>query len=178
MIPSTRSSEVAIQVAMAPCALVASTLKSTGRLSTGGVVSCTVTVKLPVAGLPAPSVALQSTVVGFALAGGAARAKVLPEAGTHVTGTSPLTMSCAVALKVATAPAAPVASFVMSSGSVRCGGVVSTTSIVKLLVDELPAASCALHCTVLVPSAKVAPDAGRQFAVPLPSTASIQLGLE
>src|SRR6476620_9807192 len=86
----------------------------------GGVVSCTVMWKLPVAMLFAPSVALQLTVV-------VVMPKVLPEAGVHETGTLPLTMSFAVALKVTARPDGPAASPVMSDGKVSTGFVVSTT---------------------------------------------------
>ena len=58
---------------------------------TGGVVSCTVTVKLLVPMLPAVSVAEQLTVA-------VPRAKTLPEAGVQVTGTLISTMSLAVGL--------------------------------------------------------------------------------
>ena len=58
-------------------------------------------------------------------------AKVLPEAGTHVGVIEPSTISKAVAVKVATAPAADVASAVTGAGAVTAGGVVSCTSTVN-----------------------------------------------
>ena len=76
------------------------------------------TVKLPLAVLPFVSVEEQLTVVVVI-------GKVLPEGGTHVTGSAPSTMSEAEAEKVATAPEGPVASNVMLAGRVRVGGVVS-----------------------------------------------------
>ena len=58
---------------------------------TGGVVSCTVTVKLLAPVLPAASVAEQFTVV-------TPSAKTPPEAGVQFTATLPSTMSLAVGL--------------------------------------------------------------------------------
>jgi len=66
-------------------------------------VSCTVIVKLPVAVLPCVSDAEQFTVVG-------PKPNVDPDAGLHVTGREPSTLSFADAKYVTTAPAALVAS--------------------------------------------------------------------
>ena len=85
----------------------------------GGVVSCTVTEKLAVPVLPAASVAEQVT-------GVLPSAKVLPEVGVQLTvGASGATVSLAENTKVTTAPLGPVASAVMSAGTVTVGGVVS-----------------------------------------------------
>lgn len=66
-----------------------------GRLKTGGVVSVavrfTVTVKLPVAVLPARSLDEQVTVVAPTI-------KFTPEAGVQLTGRDPETVSLAVAV--------------------------------------------------------------------------------
>lgn len=109
----------------------------------GEVVSCTFTVKLPVAVLPAASVAEQFTVVVVI-------PNVEPEAGVHVTGTGPSTLSVAVAVYVTTAPNGPVASAVIAEGSVNTGGVVSEgggLEIVRLNMadagDMFPALSVA-----------------------------------
>ena len=76
--------------------------------------------KEPVTGLPAASVALQVTRV-------VVMAKVAPDGGTQVTGTSPLTISVAVALKLTAVPLGAVASKEeLKVGSVREGAVVST----------------------------------------------------
>ena len=122
--------------------------------------------KLPDAVLPAASVAEQLTVV-------VPGAKVDPEAGVHVTATEPSTISLAVALKVTTAPAAEVAETVILAGNDSVGGVVSTTVTLKLALPVLPAASVAEQLTVVVPNAKVEPDAGKQLGVIVPSTLSL-----
>ena len=93
----------------------------------------TVTVKDPVAVFPAPSVADAWTVV-------LPTGKVLPEAGTSVTGTLPLTRSVAEAENVTTAPEGAVASTVKLPGRASTGGVVSRTVTVKVPV-VVPAAS-------------------------------------
>ena len=63
---------------------------SAGKLRVGGVVSCTVTWKLPEAGLPAVSTTEQLTVV-------VPKAKVDPEAGEQFAGTDPSRLSVAEA---------------------------------------------------------------------------------
>ena len=141
-------------------------------MTDGAVVSCTVTSKLLLPVLPAASVAVQVTVV-------VPRPKVEPEAGAHVTGTLPSTRSVALAVKVTTAPDGPVASIpVMFAGTVTAGAVVSWTVTVKLLLPVLRAASVAEQMTVVVPSAKVEPEAGTQTGVRVPSTMSVALALK
>ncbi len=61
-----------------------------GNVRAGGVVSTTLTVKLPLAWLPAASMAEQFTVF-------VPRAKVEPEAATQLTATEPSTRSVAEA---------------------------------------------------------------------------------
>jgi len=109
----------------------------------GTVVSCTFTVKLPSAVLPAASVAEQLTVVVVI-------PNVEPEAGVHVTGTAPSTLSVAVALYVTAAPDGPVASAVIAEGRVNTGAVVSEgggLEIVRVRIadagDMFPALSVA-----------------------------------
>jgi hypothetical protein len=126
----------------------------------------TVTVKLRLARLPALSVAEQFTVV-------VAMGNVAPDAGLHVTGSVPSTMSVADGVKVTTAPLAPVACTVIFAGTVIDGGVVSCTVTVKLAVPLLPALSVAEHETVVVAMGNVAPDAGLQVTGSVPSTASV-----
>jgi len=72
----------------------------------------------PDAMLPALSLAEQETEV---VPGG----NVEPEAGVHVTGTEPSTRSEAEAENVTTAPLGPVASTVLSAGTVTTGAVLS-----------------------------------------------------
>jgi len=88
-----------------------------GSCKVGGVVSATVTVKLPVDVLPALSVAEQVTTVR-------PTGKVEPDGGEQVTGTVPSTTSVAVAVKVTAAPEGPVADAVMDVGKLKEGGVV------------------------------------------------------
>src|SRR3569833_3132075 len=61
--PSTASFAVAEKATSAPAALVASAVMSAGTVITGGVVSPTVTGKLPVAVFPAASFAVTMTIV-------------------------------------------------------------------------------------------------------------------
>ena len=76
---------------MAPAELVASAVTSACGAITGGVVSSTVTLKLPFAVFPAASEAEQLTVV-------VPITKVEPEAGKQLMGTGPSTASLAEAL--------------------------------------------------------------------------------
>jgi hypothetical protein len=94
-----------------------------GRCSAGGVVSVTVTEKLPVDVLPTLSVAEQVTVV-------VPRGKIEPDSGEQVTGSVPSTASVAVATKVTVAPAGPVAAAVMEVGKFREGGGVLVCALV------------------------------------------------
>src|SRR3972149_12305508 len=75
----------------------------TGRTRSGGVVSRTVTSKLPVAVLPDASLVEQFTVL-------VPTGNVLPAAGSQTTLTAPSPSSSAVASNGTTAPAGPVAS--------------------------------------------------------------------
>lgn len=127
--------------------------------------SCTLTVKLPLAVFPWLSVAEQFTVVVVI-------EKVEPDAGEQVTETEPSTMSVAVAEKVTVAPDGPVASTVIFAGTVTVGGVVSRTVTVKDALPVLPAASVAEQFTVVVPNGNVLPEGGTQVGVIAPSTMS------
>jgi len=90
-------------------------------------------------------------------------AKVLPEAGTHDGVIEPSTMSRAEAGNDAVAPEGPVASLVMSAGTVTAGGVVSCTTMgidceaevlgVGLLWSE------AVQVIVCEPIERIVPDA-------------------
>ena len=153
--PSTMSNDEAVNVTTAPDELVASAAIFAGKFRVGGVVSSTVTVKLPLAVLLCASVAEQLTVV-------APNANVPAEAGEHATKTEPSTRSEDEAVNVTTAPEELVASAVMFAGKFRVGGVVSCTMTVKLPLDVLPCASVAEQLTVVVPSANVLAEAGEQ----------------
>ena len=63
---------------------------------------------------------------------------VLPDGGLKVTGRLPLTVSCADPVKVTVAPAGPVASATILPGTVRTGGVVSTTFTANVAVPVFP----------------------------------------
>jgi hypothetical protein len=71
---STVSDALFANMTRAPSLLLASVLKLAGRINLGGVMSLTVTGKLPLLELPAASVAVQATVVE-------PRGKTEPEAG-------------------------------------------------------------------------------------------------
>ena len=163
---------MAVKVTVVPEALVVVVVMLAGTATTGGVVSTSVTVTLkdlePV--LPCASVALQVTVV-------VPTAKFAPEAGEQVAVRGPSMLSLAEAVKVTVFPEAVVAVVVMSEGTVTTGGVVSTSVTVTLKEAEavLPCASVALQLTVVVPTAKFAPDAGEHDGVTAPSTVSLAL---
>src|SRR6476620_12266248 len=117
--------------------------------------------------LPAWSVALQFTAVEPTV-------NDVPEAGRQVTATAPSTRSLAVgSVYVTSTLELPVAFTRTSACAAMTGAVVSITLTVKLVgVDTLPAASCAVHDTLVLPTAKVLPEAGRHVALCAPSTAS------
>src|SRR5947209_19726268 len=62
----------------------------------------------------------------------------------------------------------------MLAGSTRCGGVVSTT--VTLNDPEVvPLLFVAVHCTALVPSGNVDPEAGVHVTTPLPVAVTVKV---
>src|SRR5882762_5498919 len=150
---------------MAPAALVASTVAFAGTVTTGPVVSLTVTVNVLVATLAWLSVAVHVTVV-------APNTNVDPLAGVQLVATGPSSASVADAVKMYTAPVEPVASTVAFAGTVTTGPVVSLTVTVKVLVPTLAWLSVAVHVTVVAPNGNVAPLAGVQLAATLPSRRS------
>ena len=164
---STLSVAVTVKVTMAPEGPVASACIEGGTVRTGGVVSITVTWNNPVTLFPWESEAEQTTFVVTKTG------KVDPEAGRHVTATGPSTRSVAEAEYVTTAPLGPNAEAVISAGSVRTGGVVSLTVMVKEAEPTLPAASVAVHVTVVVPNEKVEPEPGEQIAGSEPLAMSV-----
>jgi len=135
-------------------------------VETGGVVSRTVTWKDFVPTFPWESAAEQLTRV-------VPRGNVEPDAGVHETGTVPSTMSVADALKETALPAGETASTTTSAGTVRLGGVLSTTVIVKDAEPVFPWASVATQVTVVVPNPNVEPDAGAHETPTEPSTMSV-----
>src|SRR4051794_6876127 len=136
-------------------------------VTTGAMVSCTVTVKLPGAALPCASVAEQFTLVWPS-------GNVLPDAGLQSGVMLPSTVSVAVAVKETGAPFGPAASTLMSAGSVSTGDLVSRTVTVKLpTLDVLPFASVAVQCTVVSPSGNMLPESASQLTGSVPSTMSV-----
>jgi len=120
--PSTASFAEAVKLTGAPEAFNASTVMLAGNVNTGGIVSTTVTVKLPFAVLLWESVDEQFTVV-------VPKGNNEPEAGEQVTATGPSTASLAEAVKLTGAPEAPTASTIILEGSVNTGGVVSVVTV-------------------------------------------------
>lgn len=89
-------------------------------------------------------------------------AKVVPDAGTHITGIVPQ-LSFAVTLNVATASHLPLVVFsVRSAGQEMTGRSLSFTVTVNEQVCSLLLVSRAVQTTVLVPLAKRVPEAGTQ----------------
>ena len=99
-------------------------------MSTGAVVSLTVTVNEAELVLPRVSLAVQVTVV-------VPSGKIEPLARVHVTGRTPSTASIAVAVYVNAAPEGPVASTVALAGTVITGGAVSAFSTVTSIDDAV-----------------------------------------
>src|SRR2546422_5297000 len=139
---STLSVAVTVKVTMAPEGPVASACIEGGTVRTGGVVSITVRWNNPVTLLPWEAEAEQTTFVVTKTG------KVDPEAGRHVTATGPSTRSVAEAEYVTTAPLGPNAEAVISAGSVRTGGGVAFTVLVKESAASIPTAFLAVPLTV------------------------------
>jgi len=138
---------------------------SPGTVMCGGVVSRTVTANEDEPVFPWASLAVQSTRVVPSV-------NMNPEDGLQVAVTGPSTMSVAPTEKGTVAPPGPVASAIISAGTVSAGGVVSMTRTVKDATPVLPRASVATHVTVVVPNPNVEPEVGVQTGVSLPSTRS------
>jgi hypothetical protein len=141
-------------------------VRTAGGVTTGGVVSRTVTVNDADPVLLCGSVALQATIV-------VPNAKIAPLAGVQVVATAPSTLSVAEAVKLYAAPLLLVASTVAFAGTVTTGAVVSWTVTVKDAEAAFPCASVAEHCTMVVPNGKVSPLAGVQLVATAPSTLSV-----
>jgi hypothetical protein len=160
---------VAVNVTVLPDGEVVFWVMSPGTLTTGGVVSVSVTTTWndaePV--LPCESVAVQVTVV-------LPIGKVDPEAGEQDGVIGPSTLSFADAEYVSVFPPGEVVLSWMSLGTVTTGGVVSVNVIVTWNDPEpvLPCESVAVQFTVVVPTGKVEPELGEQDGVIDPSTAS------
>src|SRR5262245_41110044 len=147
---------------------------SAGTLENAGpVVSTTVILNDFVDVLLLASWAVQFTVVWPS-------GNVDPEAGVQVSTGAGSVSSVAVAVYVTTAPPGPVASRVMSAGTVITGGVVSACGVTVTLnvaCELLPRVSEAVQVTVVWPIGNVDPDAGLHVTGRLPSTMSVAVGL-
>src|SRR2546422_1973768 len=130
-----------------------------GQLGTGRSVSLTVTVKVQLELLPDASVAVHTTLV-------APLAKLEPDAGTHRIE-PPRQLSVKVAMKLTLLVHCPGAALtVMLPGQLGTGRWLSLTVTVKVQFELLPLASVAVHTTLVVPLAKLEPEAGRHRTEP------------
>ena len=117
----------------------------------------TVTKKVQVSVLPLLSVAMQVTMV-------VPTGKKLPDGGVQTT-VSPVQLSVTEAAYTTTAPQLPVSlSCVMSAGQLATGGSVSSTVTSKVQVVVVPAASVAVHVTVVTPTGNTLPEGGKHDA--------------
>ncbi len=136
-----------------------------GKLSTGAIVSATVTLNEPVVALPASSTARQVTLL-------LPMPNVPPGRGVHVAVTMPSTASLAVTLKFATAPAALLASTESAGGRFMAGPTESRTTTLNADDVVLPALSVARHVTVVVAMPNIDPGRIEHTGSTLPSTLS------
>jgi len=167
---SIASTALAVYVTTAPDGLVACTVMFAGTVTTGGVVSWTVTENDPEPVLLCASVAVQLTVV-------VPTGKVPPEEGEHKGAIGPSTMSEAEAENVTTAPEGPVAGVVMLPGTETEGAVVSTTVMSKTTESGTSVrGSLVVHVTVDVVIANAEPDAGTHVTGSGPKTAWVAVG--
>src|SRR5437868_12405408 len=132
-LPSTRSlAGGMVYVVVRPFGPVASRTMLAVAPIDGRVVSWTITVKSPVPVLPAPSSAVQVTIVEPI-------ANKLPDAGAHVVVRPPPTRSLAEGgLYVTMAPLGPVASAITVPWLLTVGGVPSWTLTLKVALPTLP----------------------------------------
>src|SRR3990172_6435426 len=111
---------------------------------TGTVVSCTVILNDVEPVLPDKSVAVQLTVV-------IPNGNVEPDGRMHIGVMGPSTSSFAFTVKTTKAPAAEVASAIISTCGSIVGGIVSTTIKVALQLAVLPALSVVVNVIVVLP---------------------------
>jgi hypothetical protein len=132
----------------------------------GGCASITVTVKLQLAWLCAPSAAVQVTVV-------VPTGKIDPEAGEQLESTT-AQLSLVIGWNVTTAEQEPASLFwIILAGQVIVGGVVSTTVKVVVQVAALFAASFTVTVIVVTPGPTSVPATG--FCVIVSEPAAVQL---
>jgi hypothetical protein len=130
-----------------------------GQAIVGSWVSLIVTVNEHSAVLLAASETVHVTVVVPTL-------KLEPEAGWQTGVLTPAQLSDAVGVNVTAAPHWPGSlPRVIGAGHAIVGASVSLTVTVNVHAAVLPAASVAVHVTVVTPFAKVAPEAGAHETV-------------
>jgi len=169
--PSTRSKAEGVYETVAPLGPAASAIMLCGSVRLGGVVSCTITWKLPVVVLPWASVAKQVTVV-------VPIGKVEPDAGLHVGVRVFPKESDAVTVKVTVAPDGPAASLAMFAGRLRVGGVLIWLTVTSNeAVEVLPLESVAEQSMPVTPTGRCEPEAGEQDTGTEPSTKSVADGV-
>ena len=96
-----------------------------------------------------------------------------PDAGLQLTVGFESTRSVALAVYVTFAPLVRSVFTVMSSGTVRAGGVVSCTSTSKLAWLALPCLSVEEQLTVVWPSRNFEPEGGAHVTGSVPSARSV-----
>jgi hypothetical protein len=167
---SIASVAVTENVTTAPLGPVASFVIEPGTETVGAPASTTLIVNVAGADvLLAASVAVQETVV-------IPSGKVAPEGGLQETVGEGSIVSVALTENVTLAPPGPVAFAVIGAGTVTVGAVksTSTTVTVNVAVPTLPAPSGAeVQVTVVLPTEKFDPDAGKQDAPREPETRSV-----
>jgi hypothetical protein len=126
-----------------------------------------VIVKVALALLLFESAAIQVTVL-------LPRWKVEPEAGVQLELETASSGSLVLNEYVTERPSGPMASVVILAGTVMTGGVMRTVTVNEL-VELLVCASVAEQFTVVVPTAKLDPDAGRQLEIITASSGSVKL---
>ena len=129
--------------------------------------SSTVTVNAASDVLPAASVAMQVTVV-------VPSGNIDPLGGVQVNDCTKPELSPASTSKSTTAFPIAEAETTMGAGTVvKTGGVSSITSISNWAIEELPAASVAVHVTSVTPIGSAEPDGGTQSTVTAPVALSL-----
>src|SRR5437867_5679886 len=138
---------------LAHCPRAFPTRRSSDLLGTGRSVSLTVTVKVQFELLPLASVAVHTTLV-------LPLAKLEPDAGTHSTE-PPGQLSVNEKAKLRFVEHWPGAVLtVIGPGQLGTGRSVSLTVTVNEQLELLPLASVAVHTTLVLPLAKLVPEAG------------------
>ena len=139
-------------------------------VTSGGVVSTTVTVNCAVWTFPAASDAVQVTTVSPS-------GKVDSAGGTQTSDCTKPELSVAVTSKSTTASPVADADTVIGDGAgVNTGGVTSITSISNDALVVLPAASVAVQVTTVIPIGNAEPEGGSQMIVTLPVALSFAVG--